>query len=178
MIFLPNDDALETQSVAIIEEVLKAKGLNVVGWRKVPVNTGVVGRMAKVTQPRFRQVLVEKAGLEGDALERALFVARKAIEAAARAKMSERASDLYFCTFSCRTIVYKGMLNSYVVGDFYTDLKNQDFESLFAIYHRRFSTNTVPKWPLAQPMRFLGHNGEINTLQGNLNWMSSRQVRT
>jgi glutamate synthase (ferredoxin) len=94
--------------------------------------------------------------------------------AACDAAMPGIAENFYVCTLSSRTIVYKGMLRSVVVGQFYEDLQDEDFEAQFCIYHRRFSTNTVPKWPLAQPMRFLGHNGEINTLQGNLNWMASK----
>lgn len=132
---------------------------------------------AKATEPVIQQVLVN--GAEGDELERKLYLARKTAEraaAAADAAMPGIAENFYVCTLSSRTIVYKGMLRSVVVGQFYEDLKDEDFEAQFCIYHRRFSTNTVPKWPLAQPMRFLGHNGEINTLQGNLNWMASKEA--
>lgn len=114
----------------------------------------------------FLQVFIEgKPGQTGDDLERELFIVRKLVEKAKAAQMGDAASDFYLCTLSNRTIVYKGMLRSVVVGQFYKDLVNPDYETAFAIYHRRFSTNTTPKWPLAQPMRFLGHNGEINTLQ-------------
>ena len=143
----------------------------------MPVDKDVVGRMAKDTEPVIEQVLVN--GAEGDELERKLFVARKLAEKTAAgldAEMPGIAENFYVCTMSGRTIVYKGMLRSAVVGEFYLDLKDEDFEAQFCIYHRRFSTNTVPKWPLAQPMRFLGHNGEINTLQGNLNWMASKEA--
>jgi glutamate synthase (ferredoxin) len=125
----------------------------------------------------IEQVLV--GGAEGDELERKLYVARKTAEKAAAgldAEMPGIAENFYVCTMSGRVIVYKGMLRSAVVGAFYLDLQDEDFEAQFCIYHRRFSTNTVPKWPLAQPMRFLGHNGEINTLQGNLNWMASKEA--
>ncbi|GIL70387.1 hypothetical protein Vretimale_3573 [Volvox reticuliferus] len=177
MVFMPNDDQLEAQCKQILESVCTKEGVKVVGWRKVPVDHEVVGRFAKVTEPRIWQVLIEgKAGQVGDELERELFVVRKLVENAKNAMLpADVGSDFYLCSLSSRTIVYKGMLRSAVVGTFYRDLENTDFESSFAIYHRRFSTNTTPKWPLAQPMRVLGHNGEINTLQGNLNWVVSRE---
>ena len=177
MVFLPQDEAQAKKSREILNECVEAEGLTVLGWREVPVNKNVVGRMAKATEPVIEQILV--GGAEEDDLERKLFVARKLAEkksAAINSEMPGIAEDFYVCTMSGRTIVYKGMLRSAVVGEFYEDLKNDDFQAQFCIYHRRFSTNTVPKWPLAQPMRFLGHNGEINTLQGNLNWMASREA--
>ncbi|KAG2445645.1 hypothetical protein HXX76_000255 [Chlamydomonas incerta] len=177
MVFMPNNDALEAQCKQILEQVCAKEGVKVVGWRKVPVNHDIVGRFAKVTEPRIWQVVIEgKPGQVGDELERELFLVRKLVEKAKNAALpAEFAPDFYICTLSSRTIVYKGMLRSAVVGTFFRDLENPDFESAFAIYHRRFSTNTTPKWPLAQPMRVLGHNGEINTLQGNLNWVASRE---
>ncbi|GLC45038.1 Ferredoxin-dependent glutamate synthase 1, chloroplastic/mitochondrial [Pleodorina starrii] len=177
MVFMPNNDELEAQCKQILESVCAKEGVKVLGWRKVPVDHDVVGRFARVTEPRIWQVLIEgKPGQVGDELERELFVVRKLVEKAKNAQLPvEFAPDFYLCTLSSRTIVYKGMLRSAVVGSFYRDLENPDFESAFAIYHRRFSTNTTPKWPLAQPMRVLGHNGEINTLQGNLNWVVSRE---
>ena len=107
-------------------------------------------------------------GLSGDELDRKLYVARSRVGK----KLSD---DFYICSFSCRTIVYKGMVRSEILGEFYLDLKDPAFETNFALYHRRFSTNTMPKWPFAQPMRLLGHNGEINTLLGNINWMATRE---
>ncbi|KAG2493454.1 hypothetical protein HYH03_008271 [Edaphochlamys debaryana] len=177
MVFMPNNDALEAQCKQILESVCAKEGVKVVGWRKVPVDHNIVGRFAKVTEPRIWQVLIEgKQGQVGDDLERELFLVRKLVEKAKNAELpAEFAPDFYLCSLSSRTIVYKGMLRSAVVGTFYRDLENVDYESAFAIYHRRFSTNTTPKWPLAQPMRVLGHNGEINTLQGNLNWVASRE---
>ena len=177
MVFLPQDEAQAKKSREILNECVEAEGLTVLGWREVPVNKNVVGRIAKATEPVIEQILV--GGAEEDDLERKLFVARKLAEkksAAINSEMPGIAENFYVCTMSGRTIVYKGMLRSAVVGEFYEDLKNDDFQAQFCIYHRRFSTNTVPKWPLAQPMRFLGHNGEINTLQGNLNWMASREA--
>jgi len=124
----------------------------------------VVGHFAKITMPRIEQVFVKVAAEDAiDDIERELYISRKLIERAASTE--PWGEDFYFCSLSSRTIVYKGMLRSEVVGQFYDDLRNEDYTTQFAIYHRRYSTNTTPKWPLAQPMRFLGHNGEINTLQ-------------
>lgn len=165
MMFLPNDDALVPVCKKVVEDAAAAEGLAIVGWRDVPVDQEVVGRMARATQPRIVQVIVRADGLQGDELERELFILRKGIERRRAAALGERAEELYVCTLSSRTIVYKGMLQSSALGRFYKDLTDPDYVTPFAIYHRRFSTNTTPKWPLAQPMRVLGHNGEINTLQ-------------
>ncbi|KAJ9505421.1 hypothetical protein QJQ45_026361 [Haematococcus lacustris] len=177
MVFMPNDDASEAESKKIYEEVIAKEGLKFLGWRQVPVKPEVVGRFAKATQPRIWQLAVEgKPGMVGDELERELFILRKQVEKEKYKRLpADKAFDFYTCSLSTRTMVYKGMLRSVVVGQFFLDLANPAFETCFAIYHRRFSTNTTPKWPLAQPMRVLGHNGEINTLQGNLNWVASRE---
>ena len=157
---------------AVVEATLEKEGIEVLGWRQVPVDESVLGHIAKKTLPKVEQVFV-KVSMEqvGDDIERELFITRKLIE---KAKEKESWSeDLYFCSFSSRTIVYKGMMRSTVVGMFYEDLHNDSYLTPFAIYHRRFSTNTSPRWPLAQPMRFLGHNGEINTIQVYLSLSSS-----
>ena len=178
MMFLPNDDAGEAAAKALFESVVAAEGkTRVLGGRDVPVDSTVVGRLARATEPRVRQVVLAPvdAAVKGDALERELFLLRKLVEKAAPPALGAAAPDFYVCTLSCRTIVYKGMLQSASLGPYYKDLADPRFESAFAVYHRRFSTNTTPRWPLAQPMRVLGHNGEINTLQGNLNWVASRE---
>ncbi|DBA68490.1 TPA: Ferredoxin-dependent glutamate synthase 1, chloroplastic/mitochondrial [Trebouxia sp. C0005] len=181
MLFMPNDDKHEADAKQIIEDTVKAEGrCKIVGWRDVPVDSEVVGRFARVTQPRIKQVFLEHtAGATGEELEREMFILRKVIEKAKFAKLKQDGmsplSDFYICTMSSKTICYKGMLQSAALGMFYKDLQNEAYTTAFAMYHRRFSTNTTPKWPLAQPMRFMGHNGEINTLQGNLNWVSSRE---
>lgn len=134
------------------------------GWRPVPVNMSVVGLYAKETMPNIQQVFVRVVKEENiDDIERELYICRKLIER--EANLQSWADELYFCSLSNQTIVYKGMLRSEVLGLFYYDLQNDLYRSPFAIYHRRYSTNTSPRWPLAQPMRFLGHNGEINTIQ-------------
>lgn len=134
------------------------------GWRPVPVNTSVVGYYAKETMPNIQQVFVKIGKEENvDDIERELYICRKLIEKEVGSE--SWGNELYFCSLSNRTIVYKGMLRSEVLGLFYSDLQNDLYNSPFAIYHRRYSTNTSPRWPLAQPMRLLGHNGEINTIQ-------------
>ena len=169
MVFLPQDAEQIQELKQYIVEVVEAEGLSVLGWREVPVNPEVLGQQARDNQPHIEQIVVSsKDGLTGDDLERKLYIARS--------RVGKKLSDnFYICSFSCRTIVYKGMVRSVILGDFYQDLINPDYESTFAVYHRRFSTNTMPKWPFAQPMRILGHNGEINTLLGNINWMSNRE---
>lgn len=175
MLFLPKDNDSMEEAKKVILNIFTQEGLEILGWRPVPVNMSVVGHNAKETMPNIQQVFVKIAGEErSDDIERELYICRKLIEKATR---SERWGDeLYFCSLSNQTIVYKGMLRSEVLGQFYSDLQNDLYKSSFAIYHRRFSTNTSPRWPLAQPMRLLGHNGEINTIQGNLNWMQSRET--
>ncbi|MEB3357861.1 MAG: glutamate synthase-related protein [Synechococcales bacterium] len=188
MVFLPqNEEAAAFARQAIEQGVIEA-GFATVGWRAVPVNPAVLGRQAQENQPTIEQIIVKAAAppvlaLGDDDFERDLYVLRRRIGHAVLAIMAsldeetaESLRDLYFCSFSSRTIVYKGMVRSAVLGEFYLDLKNPDYVSPFAFYHRRFSTNTMPRWPLAQPMRLLGHNGEINTLLGNINWMMAREA--
>ncbi|KAL3637165.1 Ferredoxin-dependent glutamate synthase [Castilleja foliolosa] len=175
MVFLPKDDELMEQAKTAILYIFEQEGLEVLGWRSVPVDTSVVGYYARETLPNIQQVFVQIAKEENiDDIERELYICRKLIEKAASSE--PWGNDLYFCSLSNQTIVYKGMLRAEVLGRFYFDLQNDLYKSPFAIYHRRYSTNTSPRWPLAQPMRFLGHNGEINTIQGNLNWMQSREA--
>jgi glutamate synthase (ferredoxin) len=179
MVFLPRDPATTEFVKQTTEQILKEEGLTVLGWRVVPVRPEVLGIQARENQPRIEQLLVQ-SDLQGDELERRLFLVRKrilrAVNQQANGASKPGVEELYFCSFSSRTIVYKGMVRSAVLGDFYTDLTNPDYKSAFAVYHRRFSTNTMPKWHLAQPMRLLGHNGEINTLLGNVNWMVAREA--
>ncbi|HEY9649093.1 MAG TPA: glutamate synthase large subunit, partial [Coleofasciculaceae cyanobacterium] len=177
MLFLPQDQALANQVREIVQQVLQQDNLTVLGWRVVPVQSSVLGTQAREYQPHIQQVIVSSENKRGDDLERVLYKAMRRIGKALEAESSiERSDDFYTCSFSSRTIVYKGMVRSAVLGEFYTDLQDPNYQSAFAIYHRRFSTNTMPKWPLAQPMRLLGHNGEINTLVGNLNWMMAREA--
>lgn len=175
MVFLPKDDDHIKEAKEVMASIFRQEGLEVLGWRTVPVKASVVGLNAKKTMPNIEQVFVQVVKEENvDDIERELYICRKLIEREASSK--SWGSELYFCSLSNQTIVYKGMLRSAVLGLFYDDLQNDLYKSPFAIYHRRYSTNTSPRWPLAQPMRLLGHNGEINTIQGNLNWMQSREA--
>ena len=169
MIFLPQEQEQANECKKTVETVVSQENLTVLGWREVPVSPEVLGVQARANQPHIAQIIVTSSEkLTGDALERKLYIARSRIG-------KQLADDFYICSFSTRTIVYKGMVRSVILGEFYQDLANQDYESSFAVYHRRFSTNTMPKWPFAQPMRLLGYNGEINTLLGNINWMATRE---
>ena len=171
MVFLPQDEVKATQGRKFVEEMVEVENLKTLGWRKVPVKPEVLGKQALENQPRIEQIMVTSGAkhYQGDELDRRLYVARSRVG-------KQLSDDFYICSFSCRTIVYKGMVRGEILGEFYEDLKNPAYESRFAVYHRRFSTNTMPKWPFAQPMRILGHNGEINTLIGNINWMSVREA--
>ena len=169
MVFLPQDPYQQRIKRLHVNTVIKASGLIILGWRKVPVNPTVLGIQARENQPHIEQIMVTSSDeISGDELEKKLYIARSYL-----GKLLE--DDFYICSFSCRTIVYKGMVRSSVLGKFYKDLKDLRFISQFVLFHRRFSTNTMPKWPLAQPMRLLGHNGEINTLTGNINSISARE---
>ncbi len=172
MIFLPQDQEAAQKARVTVEQVATEEKLIVLGWRVVPVQPDLLGVQARENQPQIEQVLLASVDKSGDELERQLYITRRRISKAAT-KISE---EFYICSLSSRTIVYKGMVRSAVLGNFYDDLKNPVYKSAFAVYHRRFSTNTMPKWPLAQPMRLLGHNGEINTLLGNINWMMAREA--
>ncbi|MEB3882482.1 glutamate synthase large subunit [Lyngbya sp. CCY1209] len=176
MVFLPQDENRAVTAKNVIGDVLVRENLTLLGWRAVPVRPEVLGPMARENQPRIEQAIVSSnTGKTGDELERQLYLARRSAGVALAEVGLHWGTDVYMCSFSCRTVVYKGMVRSAVLGDFYTDLKNPLYKTAFAVYHRRFSTNTMPRWPLAQPMRLLGHNGEINTLLGNINWMRARE---
>ncbi|QSJ17160.1 glutamate synthase large subunit [Nostoc sp. UHCC 0702] len=171
MMFLPQEKEVAQRVKQAVELVAAQEKLTVLGWRVVPVQPDLLGVQARENQPQIEQVFLA-AEESGDELERQLYITRRRIGKAGNS-ISE---EFYICSLSSRTIVYKGMVRSAVLGEFYEDLKNPAYKSAFAVYHRRFSTNTMPKWPLAQPMRLLGHNGEINTLLGNINWMMAREA--
>nr|YP_009315297.1 Glutamate synthase [Yamadaella caenomyce]SCW23752.1 Glutamate synthase [Yamadaella caenomyce] len=173
MVFLPKENTQKLEQ--LFEWALQEENLQIVGWRTVPVISEVLGEQAALTQPLIKQCIVQSDQMQGDLLEAYLFAVRKKIDKIMAQSLPVESSRFYICSFSSRIIVYKGMLRSAVLGQFYQDLYHPNYKSQFAIYHRRFSTNTMPKWPLAQPMRFIAHNGEINTLLGNLNWMKSRE---
>ncbi|MFI2353216.1 glutamate synthase large subunit [Streptomyces anulatus] len=162
--FLPADDS--TEAVRTIEEIAAQEGLKVLGWRDVPVTPALLGNGARATMPEFRQVFVADGESTGIVLDRKAFVLRK---------RAEREAGVYFPSLSARTIVYKGMLTTGQLEPFFPDLSDRRFASTVALVHSRFSTNTFPSWPLAHPYRFVAHNGEINTVKGNRNWMKARE---
>jgi len=171
MIFLPrNDYNSQEKCKTLIETELLSKNYLIYRWRQVPINTSVLGAKAESNRPEITQVIFKSnnKNLTGEALERDLFVVRKKIE-----KQSNilQLKDFYICSFSSRSVIYKGMFLAEALSEFYPDLMDKRFISRFAIFHQRYSTNTFPSWELAQPFRALAHNGEINTLKGNINWM-------
>ncbi len=175
-VFLPrtNFGAQETCRTIVETEVLRM-GYYIYGWRHVPVNVACLGEKANATRPEIEQILISNAkGVDEETFERELYVIRRRIEKAA---IAAQVPTLYIASMSCRSIIYKGMMLAEQVADFYPDLMDDRFESAFALYHQRYSTNTFPQWWLAQPFRMLAHNGEINTLKGNLNWMKSHEIR-
>ena len=170
MIFLPRTDYLAQEKCReIIESVLLEEDFYIYGWRQVPFNSSVLGKTAEQSRPEIAQVMFKKnKNLETNDLERNLFETRKKIEKLSR---ENQLKNFYICSFSSRSIVYKGMFLAESLSDFYLDLNDKNLTSRFAIFHQRYSTNTFPSWDLAQPFRTLAHNGEINTLKGNINWM-------
>jgi glutamate synthase (ferredoxin) len=176
MVFLPREEGKRTLARELVTKALRDEGLVVVGWREVPLRPEALPPSVRERHPHVEQVVAQSPTLAGEELERALLLARRAVgRALARQSVIRRLDDLYVCSLSSRTVVYKGMVTSQVLPEFYPDLQDSAFASPFAVLHRRFSTNTAPKWSLAQPMRLLAHNGEINTLLGNLAWMRARE---
>jgi glutamate synthase (ferredoxin) len=177
MVFLPRDARGREAFVDLVEEGLVAAGLPVLGWRDVPTDDRTLGPTARASQPHVAQVFVERAVDEDDlAFERRLFVGRRLVEKAVRRSAIRRRGDVYLPSLSGRTVVYKGMLNASQLAAYYPDLANPAFASAIAMVHSRFSTNTFPSWSRAHPYRFISHNGEINTLRGNVNWMRAREA--
>nr|YP_007878313.1 ferredoxin-dependent glutamate synthase [Calliarthron tuberculosum]AGA63924.1 ferredoxin-dependent glutamate synthase [Calliarthron tuberculosum] len=173
MIFLPSEYIEKIKQ--IFQWIIEQNGFKIILWRPVPVDEHALGQQAFKNKPSIYQCIIHSTFLSGDSLERALFILRKKIEKNIAQSDLNFNKQFYFCSFSSRLIIYKGMVRSEVLGQFYKDLSNPLYCSNFAVYHRRFSTNTMPKWSLAQPMRFISHNGEINTLLGNLNWIKSKE---
>ncbi|WP_392841524.1 glutamate synthase large subunit [Streptomyces sp. LN500] len=162
--FLPADES--TEAVQKLEKIAAEEGLKVLGWREVPVSPDLLGSGARATMPEFRQLFVADGESAGIALDRKAFVLRK---------RAEREAGVYFPSLSARTIVYKGMLTTGQLEPFFPDLSDRRLATTVALVHSRFSTNTFPSWPLAHPYRFVAHNGEINTVKGNRNWMKARE---
>ena len=174
--FLPRDPEQEAAAMTGVEKIAATEGLTVLGWREVPVDNRMIGQQAADAEPSFRMVFLATAEgqppLTDVALDRRCFVVRKRVEH----ELEAGGDPVYFPSLSARTLVYKGMLISYQVGQFFLDLQDERLETALALVHSRFSTNTFPSWPLAHPYRFVAHNGEINTVMGNENWMRAREA--
>jgi glutamate synthase (NADPH/NADH) large chain len=174
MFFMPRDATCRATCMSGVVAVVREAGLGFLGWRDVPTDASVLGSQALASRPVVMQAFVDGASLEGAALDRRLYLVRKLVQHQVKPLLPP-AENLYVPSFSCRTIVHKGMLMGGQVSGFYRDLEQPAFASAVAVVHQRYSTNTFPSWDLAQPFRYLAHNGEINTLRGNLNQMQSRE---
>jgi glutamate synthase (ferredoxin) len=176
MVFLPVGRKERVLCEGIVEKVASSEGLSVLGWRDTPIDGNSIGRLARNTQPYIEQIFIGRApGMDQDALERKLYVVRKRVEAEiSRSDLAEK-GFFYIPSLSSRTIVYKGLLQASQIAHFYKELSDPEATSALCLVHQRFSTNTFPTWHLAHPYRYICHNGEINTLRGNVNWMHARQ---
>ena len=176
MIFLPVEKHPRLQCEGILERIIREEGLTLLGWRDTPVYASAIGRVARASQPYIQQIFVRCApGMDEDAFERKLYVVRKRAENEVRESGIEDCETFYIPSLSCRTIVYKGLLLAPQIENFYRELSDPDAVSALCLVHQRFSTNTFPSWQRAHPYRYIAHNGEINTLRGNVNWMHARQ---
>ncbi|MBN2590760.1 MAG: glutamate synthase large subunit [Sedimentisphaerales bacterium] len=175
MVFGSKNNELRNKCDEILEASIKHYGMKVLGWREVPFSRECLGKLALEAEPSIRQIFVDGAGIKDEELERKLYLARGRAENLVRGKFGEEAEDFYIVSLSCRTICYKGMFMAWQLFDYYPDLADDRLTSALAIVHQRYSTNTFPNWQLAQPFRCIAHNGEINTLSGNRNWMKARE---
>ena len=185
--FFPDQDDLTAAGIRRVERIVADEGLEVLGWREVQTDPSVIGSDARKTMPAMWQVFIDGSGASGMALERRAYVVRKRIEHEVRLRPGDRRpreaiggaptmhEGVYFASLSARTLIYKGMLTGLQLPDFFIDLHDSRVESAIALVHARFSTNTFPMWPLAHPYRMIAHNGEINTIQGNRNFMRARE---
>ncbi|PJG54589.1 glutamate synthase large subunit [Bradyrhizobium forestalis] len=177
-LFMPRDTAWRNVIKSIIADQIKEEGLTLLGWRDVPTDNSSLGVTVKPTEPACMQVFIGRNGIAKteDEFERRLYILRKSISQAIYQRRDRGLAGYYPCSMSCRTVIYKGMFLADQLGKYYPDLHEKDFESALALVHQRFSTNTFPAWSLAHPYRMIAHNGEINTLRGNTNWMAARQA--
>jgi len=177
MVFLPRDEKRRAKCVAAFNRVTAMEGQDLLGWRDVPVDNSVLGETVKPNEPVIRQILIGRGPdtPDSEAFERKLYVIRKQAHHAIWDYDTDAWRDFYVPSLSVRTIIYKGMVLAPNLAKYYVDFQDSEFESAMAVFHQRFSTNTFPSWRLAQPFRYLSHNGEINTLRGNINWMNARR---
>ncbi|HMB93828.1 MAG TPA: glutamate synthase central domain-containing protein, partial [Rhodothermales bacterium] len=174
MVFLPQEVEPRAQLQALFEQIVAEEGQDFLGWRAVPTDAIQLGTVARAAEPTMWHAFVGNTGLDRTAFERKLYVIRKIAEH--RARTMQESDTFYIASLSTRTLVYKGMLMTDQLGPYFPDLADPLMASAMAMVHSRFATNTLPRWPLAQPFRFLSHNGEINTLRGNVNWMKAREA--
>ncbi|NDL68803.1 glutamate synthase large subunit [Anaerotalea alkaliphila] len=175
MIFLPQEPNARFFCEGVFERVLEQEGLSLIGWRNIPINEKACGLTASGTRPVVHQVFVGRGAVHADDFERKLYIVRKQVEKAIREANRQYTEAFYICSLSSKTMIYKGQLLAHQIPDFFPDLRDPDMVSALALVHQRYSTNTFPSWDLAQPFRYLAHNGEINTLRGNVNWMNARE---
>ncbi|HXI20754.1 MAG TPA: hypothetical protein VNH46_06695, partial [Gemmatimonadales bacterium] len=177
MLFLPRDPRTAKSVAGLAERIVKEEGQAVLGWRDVPRDHSMLGATALSCEPVIRQLFIGRSAdvPAGDAFERRLYLVRRRIENAVAESNLPAAGEFYVCSCSSRTLVYKGMLTSPQFQAYFPDVSDPEFASAIAMVHSRFSTNTLPSWALAHPFRFMCHNGEINTLRGNINWMKARE---
>ncbi|MBW8041421.1 MAG: glutamate synthase large subunit [Planctomycetes bacterium] len=177
MVFGSKDAEVRRQCDEILETAIAHYGMKVLGWRNVPTSNDCLGQIALQVEPSIKQIFVDGAGLKPEKLEQRLYLARKRAERLVREKLGDEGQDFYVTSLSSRTICYKGMFMAWQLFAYYPDLADERLESALAIVHQRYSTNTFPDWQLAQPFRCIAHNGEINTLSGNCNWMRAREAK-
>jgi len=175
MLFLPRDPQVRLFCEGRFERVLREEGLEPLGWRDVPVDEGACGQSGRASRPAICQIFLPRGGLTEEAFERKLLVVRKRAQREIAGSGRPGAGAFYVCSLSSRTLVYKGQLQGEKLDAFYPDLRDPGLRSALAIVHERYSTNTFPQWKLAHPYRYLAHNGEINTIRGNTNWMNARE---
>jgi glutamate synthase (ferredoxin) len=177
MVFLPKNADSRKRCEELLAEAVARTGQTVLGWRDVPTNNSPIGNSAKAVEPVFRQIFISAADGVKDRLdfERKLYLIRRRAENAVAASKIKEGNYFYLSSLSCSTLIYKGMLSAEQMETYFPDLGNPLVESALAVVHQRFSTNTFPSWPLAHPFRYISHNGEINTLRGNINWMKARE---
>jgi glutamate synthase (NADPH/NADH) large chain len=177
-LFLPHDDAWRQEIMDTYAAIAAQEGMTLLGWRDVPTDNSTLGESVKPTEPVIKQVFLARGAniASEDEFERRLYILRKTISGILYSRRDRSVSHYYPVSISCRTVIYKGMFLADQLGAYYPDLHDPDFESALALVHQRFSTNTFPAWSLAHPYRMVAHNGEINTLRGNNNWMAARQA--
>lgn len=177
MVFLPQNEKERDFCISVFEKIINQEGQQLLGWRNVPLNNSIIGKTAQDTEPVIKQIFIEQGEeIKGQIqFECKLYVIRKQIENIIRLSDLKQKSFFYITNLSSKTLSYKGLLMPYQMDEFFLDLKDEKIESAICLVHSRYSTNTFPTWDLAQPFRFLAHNGEINTLRGNINWMHARE---